>query len=41
MTKSRLMSDIYIEFSELSVPRTQADVAVLASNIHVGVAAVA
>jgi predicted phosphodiesterase len=41
MTKILLMSDVHIEFGELSVPKTQADVAVLAGDIHVGVAAAA
>jgi hypothetical protein len=41
MTKILLISDVHIEFGELSVPKTQADVAVLAGDIHVGVAAAA
>jgi hypothetical protein len=41
MTKILLMSDVHIEFGELSVPKTQADVVVLAGDIHVGVAAAA
>ena len=39
MTKILLMSDLHIEFGKLSVPKTQADVAVLAGDIHVGVEA--
>lgn len=41
MTKILLMSDVHIEFGELLVPKTQADVAVLAGDIHVGVEAAA
>jgi predicted phosphodiesterase len=36
MTKILLMSDVHIEFGGLTVPQTQADVAVLAGDIHVG-----
>src|SRR5258708_30923598 len=41
MTKILLMSDVHIEFGGLSVPNAQADVAVLAGDIHVGVKAAA
>jgi predicted phosphodiesterase len=41
MTKILLMSDIHIEFGGLFVPKTQAHVAVLAGDIHVGVKAAA
>src|SRR5258708_35434027 len=41
MTKILLMSDVHIEFGGLFVPKTQADVAVLAGDIHVGVNAAA
>jgi predicted phosphodiesterase len=41
MTKILLMSDLHIEFGGLTVPKTQADVAVLAGDIHVGVKAAA
>lgn len=36
MTKIQVMSDLHIEFGDLSVPKTDADVAVLAGDIHVG-----
>jgi predicted phosphodiesterase len=41
MTKILLMSDVHIEFGGLFVAKTQADVAVLAGDIHVGVKAAA
>jgi predicted phosphodiesterase len=39
MTKIRVMSDVHVEFGDLSVPSVAADVAVLAGDIHVGLAA--
>jgi predicted phosphodiesterase len=41
MATIHLMSDVHIEFGELLVPKTKADVVVLAGDIHVGAAAVA
>jgi Calcineurin-like phosphoesterase len=41
MAKILLMSDVHIEFGELTVPKQQADVVVLAGDIHVGLPAVA
>jgi predicted phosphodiesterase len=41
MTKIRVMSDVHLEFGSLSVPDVEADVAVLAGDIHVGVSAAA
>ncbi len=40
MTKILMMSDVHIEFGDLSVSKVKADVAVLAGDIHVGLAAV-
>lgn len=40
MTKILAMSDVHTEFGELSVSKVKADVAVLAGDIHVGLAAV-
>ncbi len=36
MTKLLVMSDLHIEFGALSVPKVDADVAVLAGDIHIG-----
>jgi predicted phosphodiesterase len=41
MAKIRVMSDVHIEFGELPVPTADADVAVLAGDVHVGFAAAA
>jgi Icc-related predicted phosphoesterase len=41
MTRIRIMSDLHIEFGDLSVPMVPADVAVLAGDIHVGLDTVA
>jgi predicted phosphodiesterase len=41
MTRILLMSDVHIEFGGLTVRKTQADVAVLAGDIHVGIKAAA
>jgi predicted phosphodiesterase len=40
MTKILVMSDVHIEFGDLSVSEVEADVVVLAGDIHVGLAAV-
>jgi predicted phosphodiesterase len=39
MTKILVLSDLHIEFGELSLPKTGADVIVLAGDIHVGIQA--
>jgi len=39
MPKLRVMSDLHIEFGELSLPHVEADVVVLAGDVHVGVRA--
>jgi hypothetical protein len=41
MAKIRVMSDLHIEFGELSVPTLDADLVVLAGDVHVGLAAAA
>jgi predicted phosphodiesterase len=39
VTRMLLMSDLHIEFGDLAVPKVEADVAVLAGDIHIGPAA--
>lgn len=36
MAKVRVLSDLHVEFGELDVPRAEADVVVLAGDIHIG-----
>jgi predicted phosphodiesterase len=38
MTRIRVLSDLHIEFGDIELPRVEADVAVLAGDVHVGLA---